>query len=51
MSKHIIVSEEAAKKLEKIKNSRKQDSSMAQTIEHLIYIYEEQKFKNQKVSK
>jgi hypothetical protein len=48
MSTHIIVSDEARKKLEKIKVLRPHDTSMAQTIDHLIYIYEEQKFKQVK---
>jgi hypothetical protein len=51
MSSHIIVSDEARKKLERIKVLRPQDTSMAQTIDHLIYIYEEQKFKQTKVTK
>jgi hypothetical protein len=50
MSAHIIVSDEARKKLEKIKLLRSQDTSMAQTIDHLIYIYEEQKFKQVKTN-
>jgi len=45
MGKHIVISDEARKKLEKIKLMRPQDTSMAQTIDHLIYIYEEQQFK------
>ena len=45
MSAHIVVSTEARKKLDKIKLMRPQDTSMAQTIDHLIYVYEEQKQK------
>lgn len=46
MSKNIVVSDEGKKKLDKIKVMRPQDTSMAQTIDYLIYVYEEQKFRS-----
>jgi hypothetical protein len=44
----INISEEAFKKFMAIKESRPQDASRAATFDHIIFIYEEQKFKPEK---
>jgi hypothetical protein len=41
----INISEEGFLKFMAIKKSRPQDTSRAQTFDHIIYIYEEQQFK------
>ena len=45
----INISEEAFEKFCRIKNERKQDKTRAETFDHLIYLYEEQKFRQVKL--
>lgn len=44
----INVSDDVAKKFLRIRAERQQDNSMSETLEHIIYVYEEQKFKPEK---
>ncbi len=44
----INVNEDAFKKFVAINKSRPQDASRATTFDHILYIYEEQKFKPEK---
>lgn len=45
----INISEEGFKKFLAIKEARPQDTSRAATFDHILYVYEEQKFKPQRV--
>lgn len=41
----INVSEDVSKKLHLIKKNRNQDDTMSDTLVHILYVYEEQKFR------
>lgn len=45
----INISEEGFKKFLAIKEARPQDASRAATFDHILYVYEEQRFKPQRV--
>jgi len=45
----INISEEGFLKFMKIHATREQDSSRAQTFDHIMYVYEEQQFKPKKI--
>lgn len=41
----IRISKEASDKFRRIQDTRPQDTSNAMTFDHILYVYEEQKFK------